>query len=139
MLDISLNLLFICSGVVLFTLVFLKIKVYEPIMGQIDLRERTIKNCELSTQKNNEKIQKLQEEIDLVLKTAKEEAYEIRQKATKDAKEAFAEFKNDLNATLDKDYNSFCDDLEKQKSVVMESLQKQSNLITDTLKKKITV
>jgi F0F1-type ATP synthase membrane subunit b/b' len=137
MLDISLELLLICTSVVLITLSFLNFLLYQPLMGRIKIRNRDIEKCYAYAKTHNENIHKIKEEIDSILLKAKEESNDIKTKAIKEARLSIAQFKKDLKINLDKDYEIYCSSLQSGKKAFVQNLQKHSSEINDNLQKKL--
>ncbi len=138
MLDIVPVLLLLVAVIFIFLIIVLNKMLYVPLLNFMSDREKSIENDMEQAKKNSSNVSHLEKEASKIIKEAKVQAFEIREKAITIAK---AEVSKEIEAkkfSLEKAYESFIKEIEDEKEELKTKLMNSFPDFQTSLKTKLS-
>ncbi|NLK66736.1 MAG: F0F1 ATP synthase subunit B' [Campylobacteraceae bacterium] len=137
MIDVSVPALILTIIVFIVLVGYLNRLLYQPLLSFMDARDAAIKRDEDLANQNFAAAGSEAEEIEAILKEAREKAGKIREEGLKAIEEDASSKLSAKTASLEADFNSFLEDLSKEKEELKAELKEGVPAFRDSIKEKL--
>jgi F-type H+-transporting ATPase subunit b len=137
MLDLNLGVMLIEAGIFLITMVLLKLWLFDPLVKFMDEREEKLKAELEMINKNTEETKELEDEIQTILKLARDDARKIVDEARAKATEEAERIKAIKVREIEDAKESLRLQLQKEKEEILKELLKNKDEIKSLIENKI--
>ena len=137
MLDLNIGVMLIEAGIFLITMVLLKMWLFNPLVKFMDEREAKLKTELEMISKNTEETKEIEEEIQTILKLARDDARKIVEEAKMKASEEAERIKALKAREIEEAKESLKLELQKEKEKILNELLKDKEDIKSLIENKI--
>ncbi len=138
MLDIIPGLILLVAVIFIFLIIVLNKILYKPLLIFMSDRDKSMNDDMEQAKKNSSNVSHLEKEALKIIKDAKSEAFDIREKAVSSAKAKVLKEVESKKAALEKAYESFIIELENEKEDLKSKLIDSLPLFKQGLKSKLS-
>ena len=118
-------------------IVILNSMLYKPLLKFMDERNNSIKNDENKAKENSQEILGVNEEVEAIHQSTRDEIYKVKQSAIALAKEEAGQIIKSKQEELERKMNAFFDELSLQKKELQENLNSHLPDIRQVLQNKL--
>ena len=135
--DLHLSIMLATMAIFLAMIVILNSMLYKPLLKFMDERNNSIKNDENKAKENSQEILGVNEEVEAIHQSTRDEIYKVKQSAIALAKEEAGQIIKSKQEELERKMNAFFDELSLQKKELQENLNSHLPDIRQVLQNKL--